>query len=848
MTPPSSPKCPRCGTALPVDAPEGLCPHCLMSLNLGPDPAAEGELSGSGFNSQPDSETLAGCFPQLEILECLGRGGMGVVYKARQRHMDRFVALKILAPERQGDIQFTLRFQREARALARLSHPNIVAVHDLGETGGFCYLIMEFVAGVTLRQLIQQRKLAPAEALAIVPQICAALQYAHARGVVHRDIKPENILIASDGQVKIADFGIAKIVEPGPMNLDKTGGRERLGTPYYMAPEQAEKPGTVDHRADIFSLGVVIYEMLTGELPLGKFPPPSRKVQVDVRLDEIVLRALEKEPELRYQSAGQVKTDLETIATPSPKAQAPASPFRSPIMAWMGNPLFWGALTLLLAIASGSVWFLQRHSGPDKPPVITRFEPTTARPGEMVTLTGSRFHSVPVSNVVYFGAVRAEVISSSSKSMTVKVPVGATYAPPTITVQGLTCRAATPFIPTFGPASALAASLTFAKHSEFTVAHIQQMALIGDLNGDGKPDAVTPNSLGNSVSILRSISSNGTSDARVAFAPRVDIPIPGSSYGGVLADLDGDGNLDIIAADNAAGRGRSVSVFQNLSAGTSRENLAFSPRIEFQTAAGPVHVAADDLDGDGRLELILACFQGGVVSVLQNKSSPGKLDADSFSRRIDLPSGASSFDIKIADLDGDGRRDLIVTKYHDGTVTLFRNSTQPGKLELGAFSETVDFEVGIAYETAVGDLDGDGKLDLAIANHMEAAVTVLRNTGTPGALTRDSFASSNRFQAGRGPHGIAIADVTGDGRPDLLTANDTDASVTVLINQASSGSISEASFSPPLAFSTASVPTGIAVGDLDGDGRPEIVASTWAANVISILRNTTASGSFTSGQ
>ena len=145
-----------------------------------------------------------------------------------------------------------------------------------------------------------------------MPQICEALQYAHDKGVVHRDIKPENILLDKEGRVKIADFGIAKLVGREAKDSTLTGAGQIVGTPQYMAPEQIEHPLEVDHRADIYSLGVVFYQMLTGELPIGRFAPPSKKVQIDVRLDEVVLRALEKEPEQRYQQASQVKTEVET--------------------------------------------------------------------------------------------------------------------------------------------------------------------------------------------------------------------------------------------------------------------------------------------------------------------------------------------------------------------------------------------------------------------------------------------------------------------------------------------------------------------------------------------------------
>ena len=279
----------------------------------------------------PPIDQLAKLFPQFEILEFLGQGGMGFVYKARQPRLDRLVALKVLAPDPENRGRFAERFEREAQALARLSHPNIVAVYEFGEAGGLYFLAMEFVDGANLRNLIRGQALKPEQALAIVPAICDALQFAHTNGIVHRDIKPENILLDKQGRVKIADFGIAKM--SGQERREAlTAEQQAIGTPHYMAPEQIERPTQVDHRADIYSLGVVLYEMLTGELPLGKFALPSKKVQVDVRLDDVVLRALEKEPARRYQQAGDVKTDVETIATGKGapgQAAAPAVPVRT---------------------------------------------------------------------------------------------------------------------------------------------------------------------------------------------------------------------------------------------------------------------------------------------------------------------------------------------------------------------------------------------------------------------------------------------------------------------------------------------------------------------------------------
>ncbi|MDR3402031.1 MAG: protein kinase [Chthoniobacter sp.] len=304
--------------------------------------SAEGKPAPAA--APPSPEEIAGKFPQFEILECLGRGGMGVVYKARQKSLNRLVAIKILAPERERDTRFAERFAREAELLAQLSHPHIVTIHDFGETGGLYYLVMEFVDGVGLRDLLRDGKLEPKQALAIVPEICDALQFAHEHGIVHRDIKPENILLDRHGRVKVADFGLAKLIGaaadavPGqsssamPASGALTEAGKVMGTPSYMAPEQSEHPGEVDHRADIYALGVVLYQMLTGELPGKRLEAPSKKVQIDVRIDEIVLRALEKKPELRYQTAGEFRTQVETMAAspPPPGASAPPAPAGAP--------------------------------------------------------------------------------------------------------------------------------------------------------------------------------------------------------------------------------------------------------------------------------------------------------------------------------------------------------------------------------------------------------------------------------------------------------------------------------------------------------------------------------------
>jgi len=261
----------------------------------------------------PKPEELTSRFPQLEILDLIGHGGMGAVYKARQVRLDRLVALKIIAPDAAAEPGFAERFEREARSLAKLNHPHVVAVYDFGVADGIYFLIMEYVSGTDLRHLIQSKEVSAESALAMVPQICNALQFAHDQGIVHRDIKPENILIDLQGNVKIADFGLAKLVDRTSDYRTLTRAGQVVGTPHYMAPEQLDRPQEVDHRADVYSLGVVFYEMLTGELPLGRFNRPSKRVRVDVRLDQVVLRALEREPGRRYQHVSEIGSEVKSL-------------------------------------------------------------------------------------------------------------------------------------------------------------------------------------------------------------------------------------------------------------------------------------------------------------------------------------------------------------------------------------------------------------------------------------------------------------------------------------------------------------------------------------------------------
>ncbi len=322
-------RCHQCQRELPADAVGGICPSCLLGFaradhKPGAKPAAghtptmeRGSDPRNRDVQYPSIAELNQRLTQFRFFELVGSGGMGAVYKALQINLDRPVAIKIMSPHVANDPSFAERFTREAKTLARLSHHNIVNVYDFGQCDGLYYLVMEYVDGVNLRQAIREKQITPAQALAVVPQVCEALQFAHDEGIIHRDIKPENILLDRRGRVKIADFGLAKLIAHESQPWTLTGSRQVLGTVNYMAPEQIERPTDVDHRADIYSLGVVLYELLTGELPLGRFQLPGEKNAGWAALDEVVVRTLEKQPDRRFQQASEFKIAVEHACSQS---------------------------------------------------------------------------------------------------------------------------------------------------------------------------------------------------------------------------------------------------------------------------------------------------------------------------------------------------------------------------------------------------------------------------------------------------------------------------------------------------------------------------------------------------
>jgi formylglycine-generating enzyme required for sulfatase activity len=419
-----------------------MCPACLLKMGI----EAIADADPSKRFSMLAPEEIAPLFPHYEILRILGRGGMGAVYLASQKSLNRLVAIKVLPYDLDGsDGGFAVRFKNEAQAMAQLSHPGIVAVFDFGETtNGLLYIVMEYVEGTDVQLMLASHgRLHSARAMAITAHVCDALYYAHQRGIIHRDIKPSNIMVSNDGVVKVADFGLAKMSRGGQTSgLTQSGAP--MGTPHFMAPEALTLGGAVDRRADIYAVGVMLYQMLTGKLPQGLFELPSLQVPgLDPRYDNIVAKALREDRDVRYQDAAELRHDLDAILTQpvvkaeveqvsaTPKVQArpqrhAAQTYRPrqrdvsrPVRTRktsLGEALIWAAVVVVLAVG-GILWVTnglprpaQLQARVDTPAPVKLTPPpasgtkagtaSAAAKGDFTNTLGMKFVTVPGTEVL----------------------------------------------------------------------------------------------------------------------------------------------------------------------------------------------------------------------------------------------------------------------------------------------------------------------------------------------------------------------------------------------------------------------------------------------------------------
>jgi len=330
----------------------------------------------AGFHA-PEPEQLAAYFPSYDIERLIASGGMGAVYSAVQRSLERTVAIKILPMEFSADAAFCEAFEAEAKAMARLNHPNLIGVYDFGEVGGMLYIVMEYVNGGSLHLSSHGLAIDSREVVRLVSGIGLGLAHAHEHGILHRDIKPANILLDMNAQPKIGDFGLAR-----PVDRKVREGEEIFGTPHYTAPEVVEAPQTVDARADIFSLGVLLHELLTGKLPADDPRTPSEIIGCDRKFDAIVARATRHDAQFRYPTATEFVKDLQAVfSQPGPVAKiipnvAPGAPIRVPRKAVAykqkkkssGFPT--GLVLFLLIMAGAGYYFYKKQHKAPAPPAV----------------------------------------------------------------------------------------------------------------------------------------------------------------------------------------------------------------------------------------------------------------------------------------------------------------------------------------------------------------------------------------------------------------------------------------------------------------------------------------------
>ncbi|WP_299568102.1 FG-GAP-like repeat-containing protein [uncultured Pedobacter sp.] len=489
-----------------------------------------------------------------------------------------------------------------------------------------------------------------------------------------------------------------------------------------------------------------------------------------------------------------------------------------------------------LAVAnfsSNSVSILGNHS--QYAPIITSVSPLNAAVGTNLTLTGSNFNATASNNVVFFGATAAVATAVTANTITVKVPVGATYSMLTVlnTQNNLMGSSKQYFNPTFSPNKGSISLNDLAAKQDFTTGEFPSSVAIGDIDGDGKPDLVVANYSTNVVSVFRNTSSSGSLNAS-SFTAKQDFTTGLQPQSVAIGDVDGDGKLDLVVANPGS---NTVSVFHNTSSLGSIDASSFAAKQDFITSTNPISVAIGDVDGDGRPDLVVANVNANSVSVFRNTSSSGSINAASFAAKQDFIAGTQPQLVAIGDVDGDGKPDLIVTNTGSNTVSVFRNTSSLGSIDASSFTAKQDFTTGTSpTSVAIGDLDGDGKPDLVVTNLSSNRVSVFHNTSSLGSIDASSFAARQDFTTGIAPSSVAIGDIDGDGKPDLVVAAKNISNlVTVFRNTSVQGIINAASFSTKQDFTAGSYPTSVAVGDVDGDGKPDLVVAN--ENSVSVLRN-----------
>ncbi len=457
-------------------------------------------------------------------------------------------------------------------------------------------------------------------------------------------------------------------------------------------------------------------------------------------------------------------------------------------------------------------------------PKINSFSPENGPAGTSVIISGTGFNTTPGNNIVFFGAVKASVSAANTTSLTVTVPPGATYHSISVLdiVTHLTGYSSKPFITTFNYSGTGLPSNFYFQRVDFTTGSLPRNVVIADIDGDGKSELIIANGSAGTISVLRNTSSSGNIGTS-SFAAKLDFAVGTFTEIVKAGDLNGDGKPDLAMIYN----GR-IAVKVNTATTGVIDAGSFAALVDLTPLfGGTAAIEIADMDGDGRPELIGANAVN-TISVLRNTSSAGAM---SFASKVDYAHSGTPSWIAIGDVDGDGKRDIIVTNAALGvnSVSVYRNTSTPGVIDATSFAARVNFTVGaMPRSVALGDIDKDGKADMVVANSdaLSTTMSVLRNTATPGAIDASSFAAKVDFTTGLGPRSVALDDVNGDGKLDVVVSNFNANSISVFNNTATSGSINSSSLDPKIDFTTGNAPVSTVIGDLNGDGVAETIITT----------------------
>jgi hypothetical protein len=470
------------------------------------------------------------------------------------------------------------------------------------------------------------------------------------------------------------------------------------------------------------------------------------------------------------------------------------------------------------------------------PPTINSFSPSKAAPGNNITLNGTGFHPTLRKNTVWIGATKANISSVTTTTITAKVPVGATTDYIRIlntgTRQGVQSNQF--FVSSFSSSRDSISSTEIAPKVDLTTLGGPEDIRVSDLDGDGKPDIIVANYTAGSISVFRNTSVIG--NINVANFARKDFTSGTGATFISVADLDNDGKQDVIVANQ---RENTLSIFKNIS---TPGIISFNSPVKIATPSTPIGIGIGDFDKNGWLDIATANHGNGTVSIFTNKGIFNSISTNNFNPRFGLITGLNPITIDVADMDGDSKSDIVVGNYGSNSISIFKNNYISGALATSSFSTKLNFNAGNkpGY-VKLGDMDGDGKLDIVVLAEGNNRVGILRNISTPGVLSSASFATRVNFNTGITPYYISVGDLTGNGKLDILVTNFGNGTATVWQNKAIPGSITSASFFKRLNFKVGTKPYAGLLADIDGDAKTDILVSNTGSNTLSILRNTVGS-------